>query len=505
MTKAFPSYLIAQSASYHKWSLRDILASFFYYQKTMCLAFVIPCILGLFAAFSAHTNYTARARLLILYGNEYIFHPADQQNGGSIALDRNQIMEGEQGILNSPLLVQEVIDDIGVKNIYPGIKGRQEEVREKAVARFGRDLRISVVPQSNIIELTLRNVNRDVAVKALSVFIDHYLNYRAKVFSQRTGGVADVKRHHLADRVKDAENQLVAFNLDHGISDLPQQISLLLRQSSDLNDEKTGIDSEIGNLDAQIDVLKHALLVLPKIVELYAETDVSKRAEDLANRLVQLKIQRADIQGRYKNDFPLLQDIDRQIIALKHDLEREHPRERTTTRTGVNTIYSELQQQNILLTSRAIGLRAKRTTVIEGEARLNSRVHELVSLSGELHRLQDERDILSASYKTIAKNVEEARLEALATEQSSMNVRIVHPAEAPPNGVSLRLPIFVFSIIVGIVLSAALLALRISMQSIFITVKDVENSLGLPVLAAVPDKSMHTTHRNAAWLWKKAK
>ena len=119
--------------------------------------------------------------------------------------------------------------------------------------------------------------------------------------------------------------------------------------------------------------------------------------------------------------------------------------------------------------------------------------------------MQDERDILSASYKTIAQNVEEARLEALATEQSSMNVRIVHPSEASPNGVSLRFPIFVFSIIVGVVLSAALLALRISMQRIFITVKDVENSLGLPVLAAVPDKSINAAQRNSAWLWKKAK
>lgn len=495
MTKTFPSYLIAQSASYHKWSLRDILASVFYYKKTMLIAFCIPFVMGVFAALSAHTNYSAHAQLLILYGNEYVFHPADQQNGGSIALDRNQIMEGEQGILNSPVLIQEVIEDVGLKYVYPRIKGQQQETMERAVLRFGRDLQVSVVPQSNIIELKLRNANRDVAAKTLAVFIKHYLNYRAQVFSQSTNDVPDGKRQQLAARVKEAEAKLVSFDLEHNIGDLPQQISLLLRQISDLDDEQTGIDSEIGNLDSQVEVLKHALSTLPPIVELYAETDASKRAEDLATRLVQLKIQRADVQGRYKADFPLLQDIDRQISALKQDVSREQPREKKTVRMGVNTIYSELQQQNILLTSRAQGLHAKRQTVVDGEERLNKRLRELVSLSGDARRLQDERDILSASYKTIAQNVEETRLEAVATEQNSMNIRIVHPSEASPNGVSLRLPIFVLSIVVGILSAAALLALRISTQRIFITVKDVENTLGLPVLAAIPNKRPETSRQ----------
>lgn len=488
MTGKFQPRLIARSASYHKWSPRDLLTPLFYYRKAMVLAFVLPCLLGGLAGMVAHTIYTAQARLLVLYGNEYVFRPADQQNGNTIVLDRDQIMQGELEILKSPALAEEVVEDVGATVLYPRMHGTLAQMRQNAITAFGRDLRVSVVPQSNVIELSLRNGDRDVALHALDVFVRQYIAYRADVFNRQMKTAPDVKRQEMSARLSDAEKKVVDFDLAHGISDIGQQFSVLLRRISDLGDEKTGIESEIRNLDAQVSTLDETLATLPKEVEIYAETGIGIRARSLTDRLAQLQIQEADVKGRYQDDFPLVQNITGQIAAMQQDLRKVPAREEDTRRTGINSVYNELFQQKVLLTSRATGLRAKQRVIVDDQTHLQDRVQELISLSGDRRKLQAERDILSASYRTIAQNAEETRLASVASREASANIRVVQPAEAALQGTSLRLPLTVAGVLLGAMLAAAVLALRIATQAVFVTVRDVERTLGLPVLAAVADR-----------------
>ena len=503
MTEKTKPFLIARSASYHKWSIRDILTSFFYYKNVITIAFIIPCVLGFMASLMARPSFTAHARLLVLYGNEYVFHPTDQQSGSSIVLDRDQIMQGELGILNSPTLAQEVVNDVGRQALYPGMNSYNAETRQNAVTRFSRDLRITIVPQSNIIEISLRNLNRNVARRALEVFVQDYIRYRTEVFNRRTTDVPSTLHQQMVSAFHDAENHLVNFELEHNISDLPQQYSLLLRRVSDLEDEKTGIISEVNNLDAQIKTIEHALDVLPKVVELYAETDQSDRAKLLTNRLAELMIQKADVGGRYKDDFPILQDINKQISDIEKNLHQTPPREKQVTRQGANSVYNELYQQNILLHSRSEGLRAKETTIADSAEKLHARLHELTSLSAQYRALQTERDILGASYQAITQNAEEARLTTVANQQASANIRVVQPPETPLHGTSLRLPLLVLGIFSGGIVGGAVLALCVTTQKIFITVRDVESMLGLPVLAAVTDRNPPAPKKNSFPFWKR--
>lgn len=489
MTEPAKPFLIARSASYHKWSIRDILTSFFYYRNVVIIAFAVPCVFGFLASLTARPTFTAHARLLVLYGNEYVFHPTDQQSGSSIVLDRDQIMQGELGILNSPTLAQEAVNDIGRQTLYPGMSSYSPEARQNAVARFSRDLRITVVPQSNLIEISLRNLNRNVARRALEIFVQDYIRYRTEVFNRRTTDAPVTLHQQMVSAFHDAEKRLVSFELEHNISDLPQQYSILLRRVSDLEDEKTGITSEIDNLDAQIAALDHALNVLPRVVELYAETDQSNRAKMLTDRLAQLSIQKADVGGRYKDNFPILQDINKQISDIEKNLRQIPNREKQVSRQGENSVYNELYQQNVLLHSRAAGLRAKQATITQAADQLHARIHELISLSAQYHSLQTERDILGASYQAITQNAEEARLTSVANQQASANIRVVQPPDTPQHGTSLRLPLLVLGLFAGIVVGAAVLALRVATQKIFVTVRDVESMLGLPVLAAITDKN----------------
>lgn len=485
MKEAFQLRLTSRSMSYARHSARDILAALFYYKKSIMLAALVPIAFSIMAAITAHRIYTAQARLLILYGGEYVFHPLGQENGGDVALDRNQIIQGELEILQSPALAEKVIQDVGARRLYPGIP-LTPQGEQQAITRLLRDLRVDAVPQSNILELSFRSEKRETALDTLDVIIHDYIIYHGEIFAgNRENGPARLVAQ-MAARLKAAEDKIVAYSLAHNISDLTQQTSIILRRSADLADEQTGIVSEIDNLDAQIKVLDGALFSTPSRIELFSETDIGQARKTLLDRLLRLQIQLADAKQRYRSNFPLVVDIQHQVNDIKRQLNQSPQRETNVKRNGTNAVYDELKQQRVLLASRVAGLRAKRDSISSEKNALQSRLAELTNLSGEYRNLQTTRDSLRESYRTLVNNVEATGMGSSLTQLASANIRIVHPPNAAQHGSTLRLPLLATGLLLGIVAAVGTLALRVSTQKIFVTVRDVEHGLHLPVLLSIP-------------------
>ncbi|MBB2198176.1 MAG: hypothetical protein ABF479_17260 [Gluconacetobacter sp.] len=485
MKESFQLRLTNRSMSYARHSARDILAALFYYKKSVFFSALVPLVLSLLAILGAHRIYTAQARLLILYGGEYVFHPIGQENGGDVALDRNQIIQGELEIIQSPALAARVIQDVGIRRLYPEMPDTPLG-EQQAATRLLRDLRVDGVPQSNIIEVSLRNRDRQVALEALDVIIHDYIIYHGEIFlGDRDNGPARLVAQ-MAARLKEANDKIVAFSLAHNISDLNQQTSIILRRAADLADEQTGIDSEIDNLDAQTKVLNGTLSTLPSRIELFTETDIGQARKTLLDRLLRLRIQLADVRQRYKNTFPLVVDIRHQIREIEIQLRKSPARETNVKRNGTSTIYEELKQQQVLLESRAAGLRSKRDAVTNDRNALQLRLAELTQLSGQYRDLQTTRDTLADSYKTLENNVEATTLSSSLSQLASANIRIVHPPNAPLQGSTLRLPLLGMGLMLGLVAAVGMLAFRVVTQKIFVTVRDVEHGLHVPVLLSIP-------------------
>ncbi len=164
-----------RSASFAGYSLRDLFTTLFYYKRILLVAFLVPCLLGLVAGAMSKTVYIAQARLLLLYGSDYVFHTGNGDNGNDITLDRNQIVQGELQIMQSSALAEQTLQAVGLQRVYPGA-GNDANALHVAAARFASDLSVTGIPQSNVIELSFRNGNRDVAADVLRTLIDRYIS-----------------------------------------------------------------------------------------------------------------------------------------------------------------------------------------------------------------------------------------------------------------------------------------------------------------------------------------
>ena len=465
-------------------SLRDLVTALFYYKRVTLLAFLIPCALGLLASTMAHTSYTAQARLLVLYGSDYVFHPGNRDTGSDITLDRNQIIQGEMQILLSPAVASETLAAIGPDVVYPGLPNDDAGLRT-AVARFASDLNVTAIPQSNVIEMSMRNADRTVAVKVLTELISHYISYRTSIYDKPQQGT-DAERTQFADRLRKAEEELASFGMQHGVSNLDEQISLQIHQKSDNLNQQSLVAQQVDEAAARLDTLHKQLATLSPTVQMFAENSRSQQATGMTDSLLKLQIQRRELLSRYQEDFPLVRDVDRQIAAVRSQLGSDPSRENSLSRQGRNTVYDDLHRDEITLAAQLRGLQAKRAELSAEADRIQARSDELTGLARHYRDLQRTRDVLDQSFRSIARSSEETQLSAAVERAGAANVRVVQPPDAPLTGKNPRMVVLAGGIVLGVLAAIAVFTLLNATRQVFVSVRDVERQLDLPVLLAVP-------------------
>ncbi len=465
-------------------SLRDIATALFYYKRPVVFAFLVPVLLGIAAGLMAHTTFTAQARLLVLYGSEYVFHPGARDSGSDITLDRNQIIQGELQIIQSPALAAEVLESIGPNLVYPGVD-RSDSPLRAAMSRFSSDLITNSIPQSNVVELSYRNANREIAIRVLNALVSHYMTYRLTIFDKAPSEGGVNQRDQFADRLRKAEDTLAKFGLDHGITNLDEQLTLQLRLLTDNQSAQNLTAQQIGETSGELAALRKELTTLPRNVQIYAESARSQQVTGLTDSLVKLQVQRRDLLSRYQADFPLVRDVDRQIAALQAQISGDPARNDSIARTGRNTVYDDEQKQAVVLAAQLQGLEAKQTQLAAERVTLQARYDELAGLSRQYRDLQRTRDLLDQSYRAIALTTEETQLSGALERESGTNVRVVQPADAPLAGRNPAPILYAAGVVLGTLAALAAFTLLNVTRQIFITGRDVEQRLGLPVLLSV--------------------
>ncbi len=131
------------------------------------------------------------------------------------------------------------------------------------MSRFAADLAITSIPQSNVVELSLRNADRAVAIRVLNALIAHYLTYRTGIFEKAQPGGENAQRDQFADRLRKAEDDLAQFGIDHGITNLDEQMSLQMRLKPTTPTSRASTHSRSARRRARVDALHKQLATVP--------------------------------------------------------------------------------------------------------------------------------------------------------------------------------------------------------------------------------------------------
>jgi len=477
------------------YTTRDLLTAMFYHRRLMLAAFLAPVLLGIAAAMIARPAFVAQARLLVLYGSEYFYQPVSAQASNSIALDRNEIMQGELQVLQSTTLALATLRAVGVDRVYPGTRADDPLAIDRAALRLSRDLTVSAIPQSNVLELSFRGHDPEVAAEVLRAQIAGYLERRAEIFQRATTTAARADRAVFLERLRRAEDALARFADAHGISNVDEQISLLARRQSANSQARDEVAQAISETEASLEAVNAQLARLPRTVRAYADSERSQSVRVLTDNLARLLVKQHDIASRYLDSSPVMQDVDRQIAALRAEIAGEPAREDEVERTGVNPVYQTAQAQRLTLATQLAGERARAAQLAAAGAEIDARITELNGTARQYRDLSRERDLLDEAYRGLDRSYAAAEIGDTAARSRTANIRVVQPPERPAVSTSPRAMLVVVGVLVGGLAALAALAIANALRQVFVTARDVAVALDLPVVLAVPGPP----RRGLAW------
>ncbi len=479
-------------------TMRDVLTAVFYDRWAILVAFLVPVCLGVGASLLVRTTYEAEARLLVLLGREYVFRPEAGDNTQSFSFDREQIVKAELEILGSRELKAEVIKTIGMEEIYPSSMlgpvvdpqtqpGRpRPRALDLAVERFEKDLKLTAVQGSNVIQLAYSHRDPQIAAEALNLLIRFYIEKRREVFSQTRSTVLLQQRELYAKQLADVEARLQAFRSKNNISNIEEQTNLLLRQEYDLNTAIQQMDERVRGLQAQGLGLKAQIVITPPQILLSQDTTRTRALESARATLMGLELRRRDLLTKYRESSRIVLDVDAQIAEARRFLAEDQSASSDSTRTGRNPVLDDLERDSSRLEAELQGQRARKGELDSSLKKLRERLAELTAQDRMFRELDRERSINEENYRTYTTRLEEARITEEFDRNKSANIRIIQSAEPPTQGKNLRMPIIAASIFLGLLSALATAFVVAQMRQTYLTPDDVERSLGLPVLLVVP-------------------
>ena len=259
-----------------------------------------------------------------------------------------------------------------------------------------------------------------------------------------------------------------------------------LSQISSLETALNDVNGQVDASEARIAALQNSLSSRAKTSELTRVTGITNVAADqIKNRLIDLRFQETDLASRYPDDERALIEIRRQVNVALAELEKEQET-RTEITTGIDRNFEALQ----------LDLMTARSQLYAGMARLQSLREELdvkrialTDLAGEeigLDRLERAVDIVDREYREYVAHHQRADISAALDSSKVSNVSIVQPATSSMNSVAPRRFLnMLLSLLIGLFGGVGIAYLAELLDDSLKTKEDVADRLGLPVLISL--------------------
>jgi len=464
-------------------TIREVLTPAFYYRREAILAFLIPVILAMVAIFLAQPIYVAQSRLLILLGDDYIFR-TDVSGAAGLSFDRAQIVHAEMEILTAKDLRTKAIKEVGLSKVYPALAAEPQGL-EKAAEQLTKDLTIDNVPQSNVIELSLRNKDAQVAADVLNKLVALYIERRRSIFEQSDLQSVNGQRDQMNSRLAGIEDQLSKFSLDHGFGDYPSEFAAVQSQQASLTSQLQSLDQQLATRSGRAAVLSRRLKSAPAEMDISTDRGRSQQLDDLTRSLLDLQNQRRAAAARFVDGYPVVADLDRRIADVQEQIRNAPAQQVTAVRRAVNPVHQQLDTDLASSEGDVAGLRLARATAARDLRAATTRLAELVRIGPEYRELIRKRTMLEASFSDIAKRSEDTQL-ADVLSKSKANVRVVQAADAPVKGKSGRMILLIAGLALGVIAALAVILVSAAFSDVMITPRDVEQKLDVPIILAIP-------------------
>jgi polysaccharide biosynthesis transport protein len=431
--------------------------------------------LGVTSAITAnllmHRRYTALAEIEIVPDKTEEFRLEQMQDLASGGDDAEKL-DTEAQILGSRSLALETIQSLHLERnptFLPLQKGRPWDlsdpaVRQTLVGTFQENLNIRRKGHTSILQIAVTSRDPNLASLMTNTLIDNYIEHSFRdnfADTRKISGWLNSQLNDLKSNLEKSQSQMIAYQKDLGIFGHDPKDSVVTASLEELN--KQFADAKVDRMvkEARLQAIKSAS---PDVIDAAAGSDPSLQASK--SQLAQLRAQYAAMVQTYGSAYPPLKALKAQIDQLEQGLRQSENAEiaRAQTEFDAARNHEEMLDKTLSVEEQKAFNNGEKSAQLE-LARSQYEANRLL-YDGLQQRLQ-EAGIMSGLHTTTIHVVDNADIPTFPSQ--------------PRKSVNLAL-----GSVVGLLLGFVLALLIESLDTNLKTMRDIEQTLQLPLLAAIP-------------------
>ena len=334
--------------------------------------------------------------------------------------------------------------------------------REKALEKFQKNLKVQVVPNTQIVEVRFRDPDPKLATDIANGMVDAYMERNFKTRYESTMQVSDWLSKQMEDlkaHASEAQNQLAAFQKKNNIIG-DENDNIVTEKLRQLNEQLTAAEADRIVKEARY---KMAQTGNP---ELIASVVPSSTIQVLRTQQADLKEQYAQLAVKFGSGYPKVRELQGQLQQLDQEINDE-----------VKIVGQRIEDEYLAAQRTESMLRSRFDAQKQQAFTLNASAAQFALLK---HDAENGREL----YDTLQLKLKEAGVTA---GLSSTNVNVVDRAELPGKPVEPNIPLnLALGMLGGLVGGVSLAFVLESLDDTITTSEDVENIAALPALTTIP-------------------
>ena len=418
------------------------------------------------------------------------------KDSGSVSVDYFDPadLDTEVKILQSDLLALQVIkqlsldkrselgrkpDDASSLNLAPDPLQMDSARTSALLAGFKGNLRVSLLPNSRIIELHYRSPDKNLAANIVNTLAATYVEQNFKTKFESTMQAADWLSKQLVDlqmKVETSQEKLVKYQKQHEILGIDEKQNITTAKLDELNKELTSAESERMEKESVYrliqsgdpDVIASTTSVAGSNGGTGANSG-SSLLDNLRTKQADLKIQVAELSTQFGSSYPKVAQLSNQLKEIVAQIQAETKKIAGHVRSQY---MASLQRENML-----------RAALEKQKQEANKLNQSAIEYSFLKRDVETSRQL----YEGLLEKLKEAGVTA---GLRSSNVKIVNAARVPMAPSEPNIPRnLAFALVLGLTSGVGLAFLLENLDNTVRTPEQAQIISGLPSLGMIPQGS----------------
>jgi uncharacterized protein involved in exopolysaccharide biosynthesis len=387
-----------------------------------------------------------------------------------------------------------IVRKIGVNTLYPTLKDSlmvryffSGTLEDKAVEKLDKDLDVSQLKESNILEIAVLNKDPHVAQQTEQALLTEFIGLQQSVFrapaTSFLEGQLDTARTHSQSQ----DDELRKFKVAHQLSSIPDERTQLLTERTNIAGNLDAARSALGSALARKQALEQSLHEFQTHATMSSGTDAMSRQLDDAQARLSAQLERYNAaRTSYPADNPFVKNAEIAVADARKRLEDIQKEIDQTVRGGASPVYQTLETDMLRASADVSGGEAQVSAITKDLEGINARLLELDRLEGQLHQLESQVQVAQDNLSTQLQRVEESRI---STDLNKSQITSLAIVQQPTLGYTIARPRWKLStalaLFLGVFGGLGFGFLRESLGETFGLPEQLEESVQVPVLATL--------------------